>query len=320
MAVATNRVFRVERANKRPAGKPSIVSVNATDHERHEEIMTALEALREHADPQEALSQQVVETCQRDLQEAQKIKDELIQIHNAIADTKREIATLHDAGREDLKVSLADHERHEEIMTALEALREHADPQEALSQQVVETCQRDLQEAQKIKDELIQIHNAIADTKREIATLHDAGREDLKVSRMTDELGAIVEGTEEATEMILSAAELIDNNATDLIATLRQQANKDQACDIQEQVVKIFEACNFQDLTGQRITKVVNAFCFIEQRVDRMMEIWGGIEGFKDVEKVDLPSRTDHEELLNGPALEEDEDTASQDDIDALFD
>jgi chemotaxis protein CheZ len=248
MAVAANRVFRVERANKRPAGKPSLVSANGSDQERHEEIMNALAALREHADPQEA------------------------------------------------------------------------SPQETFSQQVVETCQRDLQEAQKIKDELAQIHDAIADTKREIATLHDAGREDLKVSRRTDELGAIVLGTEEATEMILSAAEVIDTNATDLIATLRQQANKDQASDIQEQVVKIFEACNFQDLTGQRITKVVNAFCFIEQRVDRMMEIWGGIEGFKDVETVNLPERSDHEELLNGPALQEDEDTASQDDIDALFD
>ena len=208
-------------------------------------------------------------------------------------------------------------------MNALAALRDHTEPQEAqeaMSQQVVETCQRDLQEAQKIKDELTQIHDAIAETKREIATLHDAGRDELKVSRMTDELGAIVEGTEDATETILQAAEEIDGKASDLIATLRQQGNKNEACDIQEQVVKIFEACNFQDLTGQRITKVVNAFCFIEQRVDRMMEIWGGIEGFKDIEKVNLPERTDHEELLNGPALVEDENVASQDDIDALFD
>lgn len=248
MAVATNRVFRVERANGKTAGKSSIVSSNATEQERHEEIMNALAVLRDHTNPQETSSQ------------------------------------------------------------------------ETFSQQVVETCQRDLREAQKIKDELAQIHNAIAETKREIATLHDAGREDLKVSRMTDELGAIVEGTEDATETILEAAEVIDNNTTDLIATLRQQGNKDQASDIQEQVVKIFEACNFQDLTGQRITKVVNTFRFIEQRVDHMMEIWGGIEGFKNIEKVNLPERTDHEELLNGPALEEDENIASQDDIDALFD
>ncbi|MHA1165344.1 MAG: protein phosphatase CheZ [Alphaproteobacteria bacterium] len=243
MTVATNRVFRIERANRKSSGKPSIVSCSSSEQERHEEIMSALTALRDGTDPQEAFSRSVVETCQRDLQEAQKIKGELTQIHNAITETKREIATL-----------------------------------------------------------------------------HDAGREDLKVSRMTDELGAIVEGTEEATETILQAAEEIDSKATDLIATLRQQGNKDEACDIQEQVVKIFEACNFQDLTGQRITKVVNAFCFIEQRVDRMMEIWGGIEGFKDIEKVDLPERSDHAELLNGPALEKDENVASQDDIDALFD
>lgn len=243
MAVAPNRVFRVERANRNSNDKPSIVSCSSSEQERHQEIMSALAALREHADPQVSFSQQVLETCQRDLLEAQKIKDELTQIHSAIAETKREIATL-----------------------------------------------------------------------------HDAGREDLKVSRMTDELGAIVKGTEQATEAILSAAEEIDNKAADLIAALRQQGNKDEACDIQEQVIKIFEACNFQDLTGQRITKVVNAFCFIEERVDRMMDIWGGIESFKDIEKIDLPDQTDHEELLNGPALEADENVASQEDIDALFD
>ena len=143
MAVAPNRVFRVERANRNSNDKPSIVSCSSSEQERHQEIMSALAALREHADPQESFSQQVVETCQRDLQEAQKIKDELTQIHTAIAETKREIATL-----------------------------------------------------------------------------HDAGREDLKVSRMTDELGAIVKGTEQAIEEILSAAEEIDNKAANLIAAL----------------------------------------------------------------------------------------------------
>lgn len=209
--------------------------------------------------------------------------------------------------------------RHDEVMSAIAELGNQMSPQEALSRQIVDTCRRDLQEAQKIKNDLKDIHDAIAQTKREIATLHDAGREDLKVSRMTDELGAIVEGTEKATESILQAAEYIDTNAEELIAALKDSPHQDAASDLQEQVVKIFEACNFQDLTGQRITKVVNAFCFIEERVDRMMEIWGGIESFADVEKVDLPDRSDHEELLNGPALDDDEDVASQGDIDALF-
>ena len=49
-------------------------------------------------------------------------------------------------------------------------------------------------------------------------------------------------------------------------------------------MIKIFEACNFQDLTGQRITKVVGTLKFIETHIVRMMEIWGGLEAFKDIE------------------------------------
>jgi chemotaxis regulatin CheY-phosphate phosphatase CheZ len=44
-----------------------------------------------------------------------------------------------------------------------------------------------------------------------------------------------------------------------------------------EAVVKIFEACNFQDLTGQRITKVVRALSFIEERVEAMMGVWNKV-------------------------------------------
>ena len=56
------------------------------------------------------------------------------------------------------------------------------------------------------------------------------------------------------------------------------------AVDIQDKVIQIFEACNFQDLTGQRITKVVSTLRFVEDRIMQMMDIWGGIETFKDIE------------------------------------
>jgi len=216
--------------------------------------------------------------------------------------------------------------RHAEVMTALDEIRTRTiEPSdvpapEVMSQQVIETCQRDLREAQKIKDELEQIHGAIARTKKEIATLYRGEYQGVMVGRMTNELGAIVDGTEQATETILLAAEQIDNDAADLVAALRQSQNHATASDIQDQVVKIFEACNFQDLTGQRISKVVTAFGFIEDRVDRMMEIWGGLESFKGLELDVSCTRDEDEALLNGPALEDDVDIASQDDIDALFD
>ena len=210
--------------------------------------------------------------------------------------------------------------RHEEIVGALAGIRDQMPAQDIISQQLVNTCQRDLREEQKIKDELQQIHDAIMRTKQEIATLHRGQYKGIEVARMTDELGAIVQGTEQATESILHAAERIDDNAGDLAASLNEESQQGMTSDIQDQVIKIFEACNFQDLTGQRTSKVVSAFKFIEERVSRMMEIWGGIESFQGLELEDTASRDAHEELLNGPALEDDEGIASQDDIDSLFD
>jgi chemotaxis protein CheZ len=231
-----------------------------------------------------------------------------------------ERANMESEGQPSIITDNSAQERHDEVMGALASLREHIDPQEAISQKVIDACQRDLQEALKIKSELQEIHDAISRTKLEIATLHRGEHQGIEVGRMTNELDAIVSGTEQATENILEAAEQIDSNAADLVAALRKEANHNTALDIQDQVIKIFEACNFQDLTGQRITKVVKAFCFIEERVHHMMEIWGGLESFQNLELDASCTRDADEALLNGPSLEEDEDIASQDDIDALFD
>jgi len=213
--------------------------------------------------------------------------------------------------------------RHNEVMDGLRDILGKMEPQaeqESASVQLLEDYKNDLQEARKVKEEMNLIYQAISRTKQEIATLHQTSCEGAGMHQMTDELSAIVEGTEQATENILTAAEEIDGKATELAAALKQQQNQDHACDIQDHVVKIFEACNFQDLTGQRITKVVRAFAFIENRVDRMMEIWGGIDSFRDIEVIEPPQRDGDAALLNGPSLDTDEDVASQDDIDALFD
>ena len=151
---------------------------------------------------------------------------------------------------------------------------------------------------------------AIADLKAEIAEL----------KRAAPELSAVVDGTENATEAILSAAENIEQLASNLAAAITDESMNNMACDVQDHVVKIFEACNFQDLTGQRVSKVITSFKLIEERVHHMMEIWGGIDSFADIEP-DSPSEGEGDKaLLNGPALAGDIDVASQDDIDALFD
>jgi chemotaxis protein CheZ len=50
-----------------------------------------------------------------------------------------------------------------------------------------------------------------------------------------------------------------------------------------------------------------------------MMEIWGGLESFKDIEVEVIAEVSGDAALLNGPKLAEDAGHASQDDIDALF-
>jgi chemotaxis protein CheZ len=208
-------------------------------------------------------------------------------------------------------------DRSREILAELKAIRELVAPTQELSEKAIEAMRRDHTEAMKIKVELDSMYEAIHRTKREIATLHVSGCNGHELSRVTDELDAVVFGTEGATEQILAAAELIDNQAAVLSRTLTGSA-QDSVTDIQEQVVQIFEACNFQDLTGQRITKVVNTLRFVEERIVKMMDIWGGIESFKDIE-VELEHRMGDQGLLNGPALDDDANIASQDDIDALF-
>jgi chemotaxis protein CheZ len=209
-------------------------------------------------------------------------------------------------------------ERHSEIMSMLGAIKESIVPARELSTSLLEEHRRDMQEALRLKVELDSIYAAIEQTKREIATLRYAGAQGQEITRVTDELGAIVLGTETATNSILASAERIDDLSSNLSSRLAG-SDQDIAREILDHVINIFEACNFQDITGQRISKVVNAMRFVEERVHHMIEIWGGLESFKDIETADDAKRQGDAALLNGPALASDKGVTSQDDIDALF-
>ncbi|HUG60546.1 MAG TPA: protein phosphatase CheZ [Methylomirabilota bacterium] len=209
-------------------------------------------------------------------------------------------------------------DRSDDILREIADLKRLMGPQRDLSNDIVEDYRRQFTEAYKLKAELDGIQEAIDRTKREIATLHVSGFKGAEMTRVTDELDAVVGGTENATEQILTATEAIDEAAAILLARSKG-TDAELAQDIQDRVLEIFEACNFQDLTGQRITKVVNVLGFIEDRVNRMMEIWGGFETFASIEADESLHKVGDAALLNGPALPEAAGVASQDDIDALF-
>ncbi|MDQ0506702.1 protein phosphatase CheZ [Xanthobacter agilis] len=160
------------------------------------------------------------------------------------------------------------------------------------------------------------IQDAIRNTRHEIATIHTEGPRGERLTSATSELEAVVSDTEGATETILSAAESIDNLTQQLVSRLSDK-DLELARKIQDEVVRQFEACNFQDITGQRIRKVVKLLVFIEERVTRMTEIWGGSELVERAKEME--SRDGDAALLNGPALSHDTNVVSQDDIDSLF-
>jgi chemotaxis protein CheZ len=217
--------------------------------------------------------------------------------------------------------------RHYELMTELKAVRARLDagtPQAPLAPtpnepDIPEATRLQIKEVQKLKSELHLIHTAINRTKQEIATLHVTGFQGPDMVRVTNELDAVVAGTEQATERILKAAEDIDQCANTLSAAVKADYEQGLVNDIQDHVIKIFESCNFQDLTGQRITKVVATLKFIETHIVRMMEIWGGIDAFKDFAPEARSERDGDRKLVNGPKLADEPGHASQDDIDALF-
>ena len=208
--------------------------------------------------------------------------------------------------------------RHHELLAEIKALRALVEPKED-AERVLETYQVQLAEMQKLKNELVIIHTAITRTKQEIATLHVSGFTGEQASRMTHELDAVVSGTEQATQTILGMVEEIDGIASSMIDGDMEPDDKALGKEIQDRVVRVFEACNFQDITGQRISKVVNTWKFIEGHIGQMMEIWGGLDAFKDFIP-DAPAEPkDDDALLNGPKLKDDIGHVSQDDIDALF-
>ena len=225
---------------------------------------------------------------------------------------------------------------HREIMAELRAIRTqmagfgHARDgstvttdiarETADAQALLETYRAQIEQCEKLKVELDLIHDAINRTKREIATLHGKSFDGQEMAKVNGELGAVVGGTEHATQQILEAVEAIDQAATALSKNISPDQQKLLSEEIQERVVAIFEACNFQDLTGQRISKVINTMKFIEKHIIEMMEIWGGVDAIKAHAPPIVDTREGDAKLLNGPKLDGDDGHASQNDIDALFD
>lgn len=161
----------------------------------------------------------------------------------------------------------------------------------------------------KIFQELEALVRYIHSAKQEIAALCPDEIRQKHIREATDELDAIVGHTEEATGAILDAAEKIEKIASTL--------DIDPAMKLAEEVTRIYEACNFQDITGQRIGKIVGALKIIEARLEALAPSLSGIAAAAPVSVAGSSDARPDDHLLHGPQLTAN--AKSQEEIDALL-
>jgi chemotaxis protein CheZ len=156
-------------------------------------------------------------------------------------------------------------------------------------------------------EELNVLREMIARSERELATLRNGA----SLPRMQNELAAAIGDMDQGTHKVLRCAEAIDESARALCATLVDDYKRGLAQEVFEQASHIYEACNFQDLAGQRINKAIAALKLVEQQMARLYDLWGGMK------QASGPSAPD--KLVNGPKLEGDSGHADQSEIDRMF-
>jgi chemotaxis protein CheZ len=91
----------------------------------------------------------------------------------------------------------------------------------------------------------------------------------------------------------------------------------DTAVRLQDAVTKIYEACSFQDITGQRITKVVTTLKAIESKVAQIILKFGVKSEPGEACDPATAVISGTVELLNGPQLPSN--AMDQSDIDKLL-
>jgi chemotaxis protein CheZ len=186
----------------------------------------------------------------------------------------------------------------------------------AVVEGILATMDGDLSQTNlKLYAELEALARYIADAKSEIAALRPDEIRNRHLPTATDELEAIVGATEQATNGILEAMEVIEGLVGEMPAELGEK--------VTDSVTRVYEACNFQDITGQRITKVVKALQHIEQKVDGLLAVFGDDIAQRHqaaMAEAGAPEHTEADQdkkLLNGPQLPDD--ASTQDEIDRLM-
>jgi chemotaxis protein CheZ len=176
----------------------------------------------------------------------------------------------------------------------------------------------DPQVDQFVRSEINKLASYIGDAKREIVSIApELGKEGDPefFAAAGEELSAVVKSTEEATNKIMDATDAI-------IAALDHVKDIKVKQIIDSHAAMIYNACSFQDITGQRINKVIKTLDYVEIKIAKLAKLFGSVDqnihslAAKNSDDVLHDTRPDAH-LMEGPQLENK--GVSQSDIDALF-
>ncbi|MEO5375930.1 MAG: protein phosphatase CheZ [Alphaproteobacteria bacterium] len=168
-----------------------------------------------------------------------------------------------------------------------------------------------------LRAEIGKLYDYLQKIKLEIASIKHPRSQIDQFGKVADQLATIVAATEDATNTIMEASETINAVVAELDEMVRYPEATAQHQRIIDAINRIFEACSFQDITGQRISKIIKTMNLIEGTVNSLIVIVGS-----DSVAVPLPMIAAADEPLkndNGIGLYGPSSGVSQEDIDKLF-
>ena len=171
-------------------------------------------------------------------------------------------------------------------------------------------------QAENLRQELVGLFKYVQRVREEIAAMARPADEEYQLTTMSEQLDIIVKSTEEATNSIMGVMEENDGLVDKLTKLLDGNAEATKLLNgIIDNNMQVIQACSFQDLTGQRISKVIKSLAYVEARVNNLADVWGKDE----LAKVEVKGeeKTADQKLLHGP--QDPGRGISQDEIDALF-
>ena len=185
-----------------------------------------------------------------------------------------------------------------------------------IDQELLDTAVALRDEDAAVRAEVAAMVRIVGQVRQEIATIAPQEEKD-QVADATRELDAVVQATEEATNRILQAVENAEQMLKELEARIEDEADRALVDRIGGEMVEILEASTFQDLTGQRIRKVVGTLDRVRVRVMNLVNILGP-DTLIGISAEEADQDDEEAYLLEGPQMEGA--GLSQEDIDALFD